>query len=257
MNRGKSGSPVEAVILAAGKGTRMKSDLAKVLHELAGATLLDRVLEVVRAAGIGRTVIIVGHQADRVKASCAASDIVFVEQVPQNGTGHALQVAAPSLTAGGYSVVLSGDVPLLRRATLERLVEQGLAGQAAAVVLTCVVADAGTYGRIVKDSGGSFQRIVEARDATAEELAITEYNSGIYCFRTDALLLALARLQPDNDQKELYLTDTIGHLVAAGEVVETCIITDPNEVLGINTVAELADAATILNARDGDGQLSQ
>jgi len=257
MNQEKSGPPMEAVILAAGKGTRMKSNLAKVLHELAGETLLDHVLAVVRAAGIDRTVVIVGHQADRVRASCAADDIVFVEQVPQNGTGHALQVAAPSLTAGGYTVVLSGDVPLLRRATLERLVEQGLAGRAAAVVLTCVVADAGAYGRIVKDDNDRFLRIVEARDALAEERAIKEYNSGIYCFRTDALLPALAKLEPDNDQNELYLTDTVRHLVAAGEVVETCVITDPTELLGINTVAELAAAAEILNARADSGRTSQ
>ncbi len=242
-------APVEAVVLAAGKGTRMKSDLAKVLHELAGRPLLAHVLAAVRVAGIERTIVVVGHQAERVRALFGGADLTFVLQEPQLGTGHAVQVAAPALTPGGWTLVLSGDVPLLRPRTLNRLLAHARRENAAAVVLTCVVDNAGAYGRIVKDPGGRLQRIVEARDATPAELAIGEYNTGVYCYRTDALQRVLRRLTADNDQREFYLTDTIAHLVTAGEPVAALPVDDPDEVVGINTVAELAAAAEIMQAR--------
>jgi bifunctional UDP-N-acetylglucosamine pyrophosphorylase/glucosamine-1-phosphate N-acetyltransferase len=244
-------APVEAVVLAAGKGTRMKSDLAKVLHVLAGRPLLEHVLATVRAAGIERTIVVVGHQADRVRALLTGPDLTFVLQEPQLGTGHAVQVAAPALSPGGWTLVLSGDVPLLRPRTLSRLLAHARREDAAAVVLTCVVDDAGAYGRIVKDAAGRLQRIVEARDAAPAELAIGEYNTGVYCYRTDALQRALQRLTADNDQQEFYLTDTIAHLVAAGQPVAALPVEDPDEVVGVNTVAELAAAAVILQARRG------
>jgi bifunctional UDP-N-acetylglucosamine pyrophosphorylase/glucosamine-1-phosphate N-acetyltransferase len=233
---------MEAVVLAAGKGTRMKSDLPKVLHKLAGRTLLDHVLATARKAGITRTVVVVGHQADRVRESAAAADLSFVLQEPQLGTGHAVQMAEPELAATGWTVVLAGDVPLLRAETLRRLVEGTRESNAAATVLTCVVDDAGAYGRIVKDPDGRFLRIVEARDASPEELAIGEYNSGVYCFSTDRLREALGALTTDNDQGEYYLTDTIGWLVGRGEAVHTVQTDDTDEVVGINTVDELAAA---------------
>lgn len=243
--------PVDAVVLAAGKGTRMKSDLAKVLHRLGGEPLLVHVLRTLRAAGIERTVVVVGHQAERVRAICPAEDLVFVHQEPQLGTGHAVQVAAPALRPGGLTVVLNGDVPLLRPRTLQRLVTSAVAGTAAAVVLTSILDDAGSYGRILKDSAGRLTAIVEARDATPTELAVKEFNTGVFCFRTDRLLPVLQVLSADNDQKELYLTDSVGHLVAAGEVVETVLCPDPNEVGGVNTVAELAAAERLFLARRG------
>ncbi|HOX26574.1 MAG TPA: NTP transferase domain-containing protein [Candidatus Krumholzibacteria bacterium] len=240
---------VDAVVLAAGKGTRMKSDLPKVLHELAGRPLLAHVLATARAAGVERTVVVVGHQADRVRELCAAPDLVFVVQEPQLGTGHAVQVAAPALRDGGWTVILAGDVPLLTVATLRRLIDGTRASGAAATVLTCVVADAGAYGRIVKDARGNLVRIVEARDATPRELAIGEFNSGVYCFRTDCLREALAELTTDNDQGEYYLTDTLGWLVARGDAVSTVTTSDSAEVVGINTVAELAAAERLFAAR--------
>ena len=240
---------IDAVVLAAGKGTRMKSDRPKVLHELAGRPLLDHVLRTARAAGIDRTVVVVGHQAERVREACDADDLQFVLQEPQLGTGHAVQVAAPALRGGGYTVILAGDVPLLRAETLERLVAQTIARQAAATVLTCVVEDAGSYGRIVKDPEGGVRKIVEARDATPEELAIGEYNSGVYCFRTDRLRAALEALTTDNDQGEYYLTDTIGWLVERDEPVGSLITADTDEVVGINTVAELEAAERLYRAR--------
>jgi len=240
---------VDAVVLAAGKGTRMESDLAKVLHPLAGRTLLDHVLQTVRTAGVERTVVVVGHQAQRVRESSAAADLEFVIQEPQLGTGHAVQVAAPALRAGGYTVVLAGDVPLLRIDTLRRLISQTMATSVAAAVLSCVVPDAGAYGRIVKDGDGRVSKIVEARDASDEELAIGEYNTGIFCFRTESLIEALGSLTADNDQREYYLTDTVAYLVGTGEVVAAVITEDPDEVVGINTVAELAAAEQLFRSR--------
>jgi len=242
---------IDAVVLAAGKGTRMKSDKPKVLHTLAGDPLLTHVLETARAAGIGRTVVVVGHQAERVRETCQAPDLEFVIQEPQLGTGHAVQMAEPALREGGWTVVLAGDVPLLRTETLSRLVKDTRDSGAAVAVLTCVVDDAGAYGRIVKDAQGNFLKIVEARDASPEELAIGEYNSGVYCYQTDRLRAALAELNTDNDQGEYYLTDTIGWLVARGEKVSTVETDDPDEVVGINTVDELAAAEKLYLERRG------
>jgi len=157
----------------------------------------------------------------------------------------------PALREGEYCVVLAGDVPLLRSTTLQRLVAGTVANEAAAVVLTCVVADAGAYGRIVKDDRGQVQKIVEARDASADELAIGEYNTGVFCFRTEQLIEALGNLTTDNKQGEYYLTDTIAYLVGNGRRVGAVATTDPGEVVGINTVAELGEAEAIL-ARRGD-----
>lgn len=246
-------SVVEAVVLAAGKGTRMKSDQPKVLHQLAGQPLLAHVLATARAAGVQRTVVVVGHQSERVRAACAAPDLEFVLQEPQLGTGHAVQMAAPALADEGWTVVLAGDVPLLGAQTLTRLIQTTRQEDAVASVLTCVVDDAGAYGRIVKDAAGNLVKIVEARDATAAELAIGEYNSGVYCYRTSRLRDALAALTTDNDQAEYYLTDTIGWLAERGEKVRTVVTEDPAEVVGINTVDELAAAERLYLERRGQG----
>jgi len=247
-----SNPTVEAVVLAAGKGTRMKSDKPKVLHELAGQPLLSHVLETARTAGVKRTVVVVGHRADLVRETCGAADLEFVLQEPQLGTGHAVQMAEPALSAEGWTVVLAGDVPLLKAETLSRLIDTTRESGAVATVLTCVVDDAGAYGRIVKDAAGNLVKIVEARDASPEELAIGEYNSGVYCYDTARLRDALAHLTTDNDQAEYYLTDTIGWLVARGEPVRTVATDDAVEVIGINTIDELAAAEALYNDRHHD-----
>jgi bifunctional UDP-N-acetylglucosamine pyrophosphorylase/glucosamine-1-phosphate N-acetyltransferase len=241
--------PVEAIILAAGKGTRMKSDLPKVLHVLADRPLLAHVLDTVRQTRVQRTVVVVGYQAEKVRAVCKGPDLNVVVQEPQLGTGHAVQVAAPALHEGGLTLVLNGDVPLLRAATLNRLISHTSQRGTAATVLTCVVPEAGSYGRIVKDAQGRVQRIVEARDATEEELAIGEFNTGVFCFRTHQLLFALAKLTNNNDQEEYYLTDTIGYLVAENRRVDAIVCDDPDEVVGINTVAELKNAEKLYRTR--------
>lgn len=240
---------VDAVVLAAGKGTRMKSDLPKVLHPMAGRTLLDHVLDTVQTVGIGHTVVVVGHRAAQVEETCARPGMEFVLQEPQLGTGHAVQMAVPALREGGHTVILAGDVPLLRPATLARLVDEAVAAGTAATVLTCVVEDAGAYGRILKDSGGRVVGIVEARDATPQELAIGEYNTGVFCFRTDVMVEALEGLTPDNQQGEYYLTDTVAWLVTHGHLVTAVVAHDPDEVVGINTVVELEAAENLYVAR--------
>ncbi len=242
---------VDAVVLAAGKGTRMNSDLPKVLHKVAGKPLLDHVLDTVAQVGIDHTVVVVGHEAALVRETSGRSGLDFVLQEPQLGTGHAVQMALPALREGGYCVVLAGDVPLLRAETLQKLVDGTIASGAAATVLTCVVEDAGAYGRIIKDEAGQVQKIVEAKDATSTELAVGEYNTGVFCFRTDQMIEALGSLTTDNKQGEYYLTDTVAYLVGQGRPVGAVATTDPGEVVGINTVAELSEAEDIL-ARRGD-----
>jgi bifunctional UDP-N-acetylglucosamine pyrophosphorylase/glucosamine-1-phosphate N-acetyltransferase len=244
-------SNIDAVVLAAGKGTRMKSDLPKVLHEIAGRPLLDHVLDTVEIAGIDHTVVVVGHKAQLVEDTCRRDGLDFALQEPQLGTGHAVQVAVDKLRPGGWCVVLAGDVPLLKPDTLKKLVTSTVEWGSAAVVLTCVVEDAGAYGRIVKDEAGRVVKIVEAKDATNEELAIGEYNTGVFCFRTDLMIEALGSLTTDNKQGEYYLTDTVAYLVGAGHPVGAVATLDPGEVVGINTVDELADAEAIL-ARRGE-----
>jgi bifunctional UDP-N-acetylglucosamine pyrophosphorylase/glucosamine-1-phosphate N-acetyltransferase len=241
---------IDAVVLAAGKGTRMESELPKVLHKIAGRPLLDHVLDTVEAVGIDHTVVVVGHQAGLVERTCQRQGIQFILQEPQLGTGHAVQVTVDSLRPGGFCVVLAGDVPLLKAETLKRLIAGAVSSEAAAVVLTCLVEDAGAYGRIVKDPDGRVLKIVEARDASTAERAIGEYNTGVFCFQTDRLLEALENLTPENSQGEYYLTDTVAYLVGAGHPVEAVATRDPDEVVGINTIDELA-AAEILLARRG------
>jgi len=172
-----------------------------------------------------------------------------VLQEPQNGTGHAVQVTIPKLRQGGYCVVLAGDVPLLRASTLERLVKGTIASGAAAVVLTCVVDDAGAYGRIVKDDQGNVLKIVEAKDANAAELAIGEYNSGVFCFLTENMIEAFGSLTTDNKQGEYYLTDTVSFLVKKGALVTAVATDEPDEVAGINTIDELAALEQVLARR--------
>jgi bifunctional UDP-N-acetylglucosamine pyrophosphorylase/glucosamine-1-phosphate N-acetyltransferase len=243
--------PINLVILAAGLGTRMKSKQAKVLHRAGGLTLIEHVVKTALAITTPeRVTVVVGHQADQVKAVLAPAGVRFVQQVEQKGTGHALLMCRDALAAqGGLVVVLYGDGPLLSAATLRELVDRQQAGDAAATVITTRLEDPTGYGRMVFGERGELKAIVEQKAATPEQLAIKLVNSGIYCFRADLLWKYIAKIRPDNPAKEYYLTDMVEILNHAGHVVAALEIADSAELLGINTRVELAAVDRIFRER--------
>jgi CTP:molybdopterin cytidylyltransferase MocA/diadenosine tetraphosphate (Ap4A) HIT family hydrolase len=239
-----------AVVLAAGQGTRMNSDLAKVLHPLAGKSLLSHVLTTASRLPIERTIVVIGHQHERVRAAHAEWGVEWVLQEPQRGTGHAVQQAESFLRGHeGSTLILYGDVPLLRRSTLLELMEEHRHQRNAATVLTSRVLDPSGYGRIVRAVDGSLDAIVEDKDLRPDQRGIDEINSGIYAYESPELLASLGGLTDDNKQKELYLTDTLHALRARGRRVGTYTMNDPLEISGINTVAQLAAAEEVLEGR--------
>lgn len=244
---------LHVVVLAAGKGTRMKSELPKVLHQIAGRTLIDRVLDVAGQLHPATTTIVVGHGADRLRAHFAARpDVQFVVQEPQLGTGHALLQAAPVLKdRTGTVVLLSGDVPLLARDTLEALVRTHHEAGAAATVLTAVVDRPYGYGRIVRTQG-RITRIVEERDASAAHRAIREINSGIYAFDLEPLFDALDRIGADNAQGEYYLPDLIGIYRRRRRGVATVTVPRAIEIRGINSRTELAEVSHMVRQQKNE-----
>jgi bifunctional UDP-N-acetylglucosamine pyrophosphorylase/glucosamine-1-phosphate N-acetyltransferase len=234
-------------VLAAGKGTRMKSDLPKVLQPLAGATLVERVLASCSALAPERRLLIVGHQAERVEASLAAhSGLEFVLQQPQNGTGHAVQqLLQPLAGFTGDLLVLNGDVPLLRPETLELLLAQHRQSGAAVTLLSARLEDPSGYGRVVADASGNVSAIVEHRDCSDEQRQINLINAGIYCFNWPQLAAVLPRLSSDNDQGELYLTDTVAMLSPAMHLE----VADAAEINGINDRLQLSQCEAVLQER--------
>ncbi|WP_051115298.1 bifunctional UDP-N-acetylglucosamine diphosphorylase/glucosamine-1-phosphate N-acetyltransferase GlmU [Actinoplanes globisporus] len=240
------------VVLAAGEGKRMKSATPKVLHPLLGRSLLGHVLVAAGAAEAEQTVVVVGHQADQVREHLAevAPAAVPVLQAVQNGTGHAVRIALDAVPeAAGTVVVLNGDVPLLRAETVARLIGEHESASRAATVLAAAVDDPAGLGRIVRDAGGGLARIVEERDASAEERAIREINAGIYVFDVSSLREALGKLSTDNDQGEEYLTDVFGLLVEVGSPVGVFVAPDADETLGVNDRAQLAELRALLRDR--------
>jgi bifunctional UDP-N-acetylglucosamine pyrophosphorylase/glucosamine-1-phosphate N-acetyltransferase len=234
-------SMCHVLILAAGKGTRMKSALPKVLHRVAGAPMIDYVLAASASLGAATTTVVVGHQADALRAALAArADLRFVLQEPQLGTAHAVRQAAPMLAGlAGTLVVLSGDVPLLSPDTLAALVARHEDARAAATLLTAIVDDPTGYGRVLRD-GDQVAAIVEHRDASPAERAVREINAGIYAFDLEPLFSALEDVASDNSQREYYLPDLVGIYRRAGRRVVATTVERAEEVLGINTRAELA-----------------
>jgi len=240
-------SDLHVVILAAGKGTRMKSALPKVLHRAGELSLIDHVLRNAEALQPSTTVVVVGHQSEQVQQALRKRPgLRFALQQPQLGTGHALLQAEPHLHgARGTVLLLSGDVPLLRAATLHRLIEVHHARCAAATVLTAMVDNPHGYGRIVRD-GDQLMAIVEEKDATADERRIREINSGVYAFDLEPLFAALNGLGTSNAQGEHYLPDLIGIYRSRGLAVEAVVLDDAREILGVNSRRELADVSAIL-----------
>ena len=256
-----SHSGVAALVLAAGQGTRMKSDLAKVLHPMAGRPLLGYVLQTLDQLGVGRQIVVIGHQRERVRAAFPDDDLEWVVQAEQRGTGHAVLVAGSALEDfGGTLLVVCGDTPLLRASTLHSLLVGHEASGAAVTVLSMRLPDPKGYGRIVRSGPaepgvpGPILSIVEDRDATSEQKAIDEVNSAIYAFDYPELVTVLSGLTAHNAQGEYYLTDTVALLRRAGRVTSVVCAPDYRELLGINTVEQLAEAEQIYRELDPSGR---
>ena len=238
-----------AVILAAGKGTRMKSTMPKVLHAVGGKPMLCHVMEAAAQAGAGRTIIVVGHGSEQVQAEIGGA-AEYVLQKEQLGTGHAMMQVQPTLTGfSGTILLLCGDTPLLTGETLKKLVAEHKQSGAVATVLTAVPSDATGYGRILRDDSGRVLGIVEQKDASEAQKKIGEINTGIYCFEAAPLFAALGGLTCNNAQGEYYLTDVLAILAAAGDRVGAIPVEDFQETLGINSRVQLAEAEALLRRR--------
>lgn len=260
-------SPLSAIVLAAGEGTRMRSSRPKPLHLLCGKAMVLYVLDSLADLALDRAVVVVGHGAERVtkklSESAASLPLEFVEQRVQRGTGDAVAVALTAfgngdddlLDDGADVLVLPGDTPLLRPATVAALVEAHRSSQAAATVLTSMASDPTGYGRVVRGRDGQVVRIVEHRDATPEEREIREVNTSIYCFRRSLLAPALRRVTPDNDQGEYYLTDVVAVLADAGHTVAGVVCDDELETSGVNDRPQLAVAEAELRRRTNEAWL--
>ncbi|PYU50875.1 MAG: UDP-N-acetylglucosamine diphosphorylase/glucosamine-1-phosphate N-acetyltransferase [Acidobacteria bacterium] len=244
-----SNNDLAIVILAAGKGTRLKSSVAKVLHRAGGRTLVEQIVRACEPLKARETVVVVGHQAEQVAAVVEPRGALTVLQQPQNGTGHAMQVAKRALGRAKFAVVLPGDAPLVRTETLKALVAAHHTGNAAATILSAVLADPSGYGRVVRKTETAVSAIVEESQLTDEQREINEINSAIYCFTLEKLWPALAQVKPNNKHRELYLTDAIGVLNAKGETVLAQVAADSREVLGCNTRADLAEVDRIFRER--------
>lgn len=236
-----------AIVLAAGKGTRMKSERAKVTFPIAEKPMVQRVVDTAVSLSCQKIAVVIGWQKESVIA-CLSPDerIVFAEQLEQLGTGHAVQMAERALEGfEGDVFILCGDVPLLSAQTLEKLYMAHQESGAAATVLTAVLEDAGKYGRMLRDSQGRIKGIVEYKDASEEERRIQEFNTGIYCFDKVRLYWALSQIKNENEQGEYYLTDTLSILYNAGEKVEGVVLEDLMEVSGVNSQEQLAELEDI------------
>ncbi len=242
--------PLSTLILAAGKGTRMQSDLAKVLHPVCDRPMLAYSIDTARTVGSERIAVIIGHQAPLVRQTFSGENVIFVEQREQKGTGHAvLQARDVFHDYDGLVLILCGDVPLLQAATLQALIAFHEDHMAVVTVMTVVLDDPGSYGRVVKGTGGEVLKIVEAKDATTEERAIGEINTGIYCVDSRFLFAAVSRISNHNAQKEYYLTDIMEIARKDGLIAMAFVVPDPLEVMGINTPEDLALACQIQTER--------
>jgi len=231
-----------AIILAAGKGKRMASELPKVLVPVCGRPMIGYVIDALRAAGVRRMLVVVGYRADLVRRELADEPgVEFAEQTEQLGTGHAVMMCRDRLTGlSGPVLIVAGDSPMVQASSLKTLLQEFAAREPACLLGTGIKSNPAGLGRIVRDNSGRFQGIVEEKDATPDQRAITEVNLSTYLFRADALLAALEQLTADNVQGEYYLTDCPGVLLKAGEAVEALCVLQPCEALSINTPQELA-----------------
>ncbi|MCP4632248.1 MAG: NTP transferase domain-containing protein [candidate division Zixibacteria bacterium] len=236
-----------AIILAAGQGKRMKSDLPKVLHEIDGKPMVEYVIDSSRNAGFDKIVVVVGHKHEMVIEKLNDLDIGFAVQYEQLGTGHAVKCAqAHFQDFEGIVLVLAGDMPLISTATIEKLVGFHKKTEAVATVLSVNLPDPAGYGRIVRDENGNFINITEHREADAKTLKVNEVNTGVICFNAGELFEVLDKISCNNDQGEYYLTDAIGIFSKVGKKVAAIVAEDHREGMGINSIQQLKEVEKIL-----------
>jgi len=240
-----------AIVLAAGKSTRMVTDMPKVLHEVCGRPMLAYVIDALRAAGIGRIICVVGYRKeDVIGAFSGEPDITFVEQVEQKGTGHAVKVCREALSGfEGDLVIIAGDMPLIRSQTMELLVKTHKAQNSAVTLATAVLETPNGYGRIVRDSYGNLEGIVEEADCTEDQRKIKEVNPSYYCFDAKLLFAALDQVRPDNVKGEYYLTDALQILVRGGHRAVAITAVAAEDAMGINSRQDLAEVGRIMQNR--------
>ena len=241
-----------AIILAAGMGTRMKSDLPKVLHPVCGKPMLTYVINAARGAGCEKIILVVGHRQELVRKTYATlGGVAYVEQIPQQGTGHAVMVCQKELASlEGPVLVLAGDGPLIQPHTLRELLDVHTRQQAACTLATSILSDPAKYGRILRDERDELTGIIEYAEATDAQKAIKEVNVSVYCFDAAALRSVLPRVTNNNNKKEYYLTDTLGLLRADGRKLAAVAAVPPEDVISINTPDELAEVSRIMAARN-------
>jgi bifunctional UDP-N-acetylglucosamine pyrophosphorylase/glucosamine-1-phosphate N-acetyltransferase len=242
-------SQLKAVILAAGKGTRMKSDLPKVVHTIEGKCLVDYAIEAAKGAGADDICLVVGYKADVVKTSIAHQDVTFVLQEEQLGTGHAVMCARDFLGTDGMTLILFGDTPLITAQTLQRLKQYHEEHHNTVTVLSAMIDDPSGYGRIIRDADGVFVKSVEDKDATEAERKSHEINSGMYLFDTAELASALGAITPNNAQGEYYLPDTLTVIKDKGLRVDAYTLDDPEDITGVNDQEQLKEAAVVIRRR--------
>ncbi|MEA3499715.1 MAG: sugar phosphate nucleotidyltransferase [Candidatus Marinimicrobia bacterium] len=238
------------IILAAGKGTRMKSSLPKVIHKVLNETMISRVVSQAKSVGAEKIIVVVGYKKELVIDALKNKDVEFAIQSEQLGTGHAIKMTKDNFNSwNGDILILSGDVPLLTTATIEKLIKKHNEEKADATVLSAIFEDPTGYGRIIRKDDDTYSYSVEEKDANDKEKKIKEINSGIYIFKSKHLFHYLRFINNDNAQSEYYLTDVVPMMVAENKKVFLQVANDPNEIQGVNTVQQLKDAENKLRRR--------
>ncbi len=246
------------IILAAGKGTRMKSQIAKALHPIQGRAMLYYPIKLAKDIESDRVIVVVGHQAELIREAMDDGNLIFVHQEQQLGTGHAIQQTKDTLNDfDGHVLILCGDVPLLLPSTVKAMTAMHIKSHASITVLTALLEDPSGYGRIVKDERNNVRKIVEERDADDNEKKIKEINTGIYCAQSRFLFEAVEQIDDNNVQKEYYLTDIIEIASRRKAKVISSTVADPVEVMGINTMEDLEKANSIMTERGGKSQANK